>query len=76
MAKNLVSQTSISVLDADPPVARGFIPDRLRSSRENCRHDQKAVCIGGGLLRRPSGMNPLATGRAVLGMYFRALPKR
>jgi hypothetical protein len=41
-------------------VVRGFIPDRLRSSRKTCEH-----CLTEwrrGLLRNPSGINPLTTG--------------
>ena len=45
-------------------MARGFIPDRLRSSRQ-IRLDgvsDRVGLQGLGLLRSPSGINPLATG--------------
>ncbi|GLH19638.1 hypothetical protein BR1R3_23810 [Pseudomonas atacamensis] len=44
-------------------VARGFIPARLRSSRKNGTHDLpvETGSQGLGLLRSPTGINPLAT---------------
>jgi len=44
-------------------VARGFIPARLRSSRETGTHDLpvETGSQGLGLLRSPTGINPLAT---------------
>jgi hypothetical protein len=41
-------------------VVRGFIPDRLRSSRKTCEHGLTEWRRG--LLRIPSGINPLTTG--------------
>jgi hypothetical protein len=41
------------------PVARGFIPDRLRSSRKSRPLGVSGRCRG--LLRTPSGINPLTT---------------
>ncbi|WP_323170879.1 hypothetical protein, partial [Pseudomonas atacamensis] len=45
-------------------VARGFIPARLRSSRETGTRDLpvETGSQGLGLLRSPTGINPLATG--------------
>jgi hypothetical protein len=42
------------------PVARGFIPDRLHSSREISQHGA-SITRYLGPLRSPSGINPLAT---------------
>ena len=44
-------------------VARGFIPARLRSSRKNGTRDLpvETDSQGLGLLRSPTGINPLAT---------------
>jgi hypothetical protein len=44
-------------------VARGFIPDRLRSSRNPSEHSltEKPHLPDLGLLRNPSGINPLTT---------------
>jgi hypothetical protein len=44
-------------------VVRGFIPDRLRSSREIIEHGMPDLpsCLVLGWLRHPSGINPLAT---------------
>ena len=45
-------------------VARGFIPARLRSSRKTGARDLpvETGSQGLGLLRSPTGINPLATG--------------
>ncbi len=45
-------------------VARGFIPARLRSSRKpgTCDFPGETGSQGLGLLRSPTGINPLATG--------------
>ena len=45
-------------------VARGFIPARLRSSRKTGTRDLPGEIgsQGLGLLRSPTGINPLATG--------------
>jgi hypothetical protein len=45
-------------------VVRGFIPARLRSSRETGTRDLpgETGSQGLGLLRSPTGINPLATG--------------
>ncbi len=45
-------------------VARGFIPARLRSSRKTGTRDLpgETGSQGLGLLRSPTGINPLATG--------------
>jgi len=45
-------------------VARGFIPARLRSSRKpgTCDSPGETGSQGLGLLRSPTGINPLATG--------------
>ncbi len=45
-------------------VVRGFIPARLRSSRKNGTRDLpgETGSQGLGLLRSPTGINPLATG--------------
>ena len=45
-------------------VARGFIPARLRSSRKTGTRDSlvETGSQGLGLLRSPTGINPLATG--------------
>ena len=48
-------------------VARGFIPARLRSSRKTGTRDVlvETGSQGLGLLRSPTGINPLATGNRI-----------
>ena len=48
-------------------VARGFIPARLRSSRKPDTRDLpgETGSQGLGLLRSPTGINPLATGNRI-----------
>ena len=45
------------------PVVRGFIPVRLRSSRKHCGRGMSGEIRlqDLGLLRNPTGINPLAT---------------
>jgi hypothetical protein len=53
----------ISLETSDESVVRGFIPDRLRSSRKTRQWDlpDRMRWMVLGLLRNPSGINPLAT---------------
>jgi hypothetical protein len=52
--------TNFHVMTAASPVARGFIPDGLRSSPKTIHRRPHAQVLR--LLRSPSGINPLATG--------------